>query len=622
MELENPLPRALMLVGLAIPLVLAAGFGLSALATRDRGTQRVIAPALAAALWLLAVMASARVAHGFPAGFVAGTLLCAALGAASIVARLCTARSIRLPGRACIPLVLFTVAAVVLIVPTVRLYFADEAIQAGHLSTVEQLLNGHYPPRYAYFPRFELKYHYGFDVLAAMASGLLHAKASTGIDVCTVLLWVYMAVLSGHLGRRLTGARYGVLTAAFAMLGGGFPFLCPTARASLGAQLTGACMINELQLGMPTAGYFFQHPFGLGIPLALAVLCLLADRASGPRPGRYVAFGVLLLALFVGQIVLFACLAATLAVSEGFPKRRRFERARALRMAAVLAIVVVCSRWLGGFAAPAPYHVGSLLAWHLGVGHSVDTAIRWQLRVYGLLLPLGLVGLRLLRRERLAFALLVAGCLVTPNVLRYTRSWDIVKFCTVAGLMLSICASAVVVRLARLRPTTPRWMLGARLSLAAALTAVGIAAGVGLHLAVWLRAELRPSMTMRLFELSKQDEAVLDYLRHHVGPEEIVLRRPRISWAYNQLGGLHVPWLPNAVNSFGFGPEQQEPRRQLLRTLPAALHAYVDQGITWFVLDDNDGMLQAEAAQWLRTGEVEIAFESGSLRVLHATRKP
>lgn len=644
MELENPLPRTLVLLSLALPLVFAAGVGLSRWASRDRGTQRATAPALAIAAWLVAVTSLARVTRSFPAGFVAGTLALAAGGAAYSVSLFWSGWMPRARRRPRWPVALFTLAAVVAIVPAVRLYFADEVITGGHLNIVGQLQNGAYPPRHVFFPRHELEYHYGFDVLAAMASALLHSSASVGIDVCTIVLWVCTATLAAHLGRRLAGARHGVLTAAFAMFGGGFPFMCAGAAAPLGYQLTGYCGIGGLALPMPTAGYFFQHPFGLGIPVALAVLCLLSDRASGARPGRYVCFGLLLLALFLGQVVLFCCLFAALAVSEGFVGRS-FVARRALSIVAVLAIVAVCARLSGGFTAAAPHRVGSLFEWHLGVGEDLRATVVWQLRVYALLLPLGLVGIVLLRRERLVFALLAAGCLVTPNVVRYTKSWDIVKFAAIAVLILSITASVVVVRLLRnitrgsaLRADTLRrhafaatWSRRAGVAVAALLTAGCVAAGLALHLAVWLGLDLRTSMEHRLPVLSTADRAVLDYLRRHVGPHELVLRAPTVSLRYSCLGGLSTPWLPEddgpgrervtASHFGGVGVEQRAPRQRLLESRPDALSVWVDEGITWFVVGPREPMREI-VVRWVAAGEASVAFDQGPLLVVHAGGRP
>ena len=619
MEVDNPLPRAFVLLGFALPLVAWAGVGLAARVSADRTTRRVIAPALALSLWLVAVCSLARLAHGFLFGFAAGTLLVAAYGATHAAAWLRTGARLRLP-RPTWPLVVFTVVAVIAVMPVVRLYFADETGPTGHLSTICQLQNGHYPPRYSFLPRYEFRYHYGFDVLAAMVTGLVRCSPADAIDVCSVVLWAYTAVVAAHLGRCLAGARHGVLTAAFAMFGGGFPFLCPTSKAPLGHQMTGWCIIGGIQLGTPTAANFFQHPFGLGIPLALAVLCVLADRRSGPRLGRYVGYGVLLVALYLGQVVLFLCLAATLAVSEGFAGRGLVPR-RALRMGAVLAIVAASAWMLGAFLGAAhPYDVGSLLTWHLGLTETLKTTAEWELRFYALLLPLGLVGIALLRSERLAFALLAVGSLVTPNVVKYTRSWDIVKFFTVGGLVLSICGSVAVVRLVA-RASPGLWSRAWRGSVAAVLTVAAIAAGVAFHLSVWLKLKGRTSMDMTLAVLDPPDMAVIAYLRRHARPEELVFRTKAVSFAYDQLGGLHTPWLFN-FDAYGFGPAQRDARERVMSTLPDALPPYVSEGIVWFVLADGDRTLQGAAAQWIADGRAEVVFQRPPLRVIRAKPAP
>lgn len=617
---ENPLPRALVLLCLALPAVLAAGAGLAAQASADRSTRRVITPAAALALWLLGVCSVARLTHSFVIGLVVGTLLVAALGVRPGLSILRAARRDRppFPWRATLPRAIFTAAAVATIVPGVLKFFHDETVPTGHMSVVGQLQNGHYPPRYSFFPLWEYKYHYGFDVFAAMLSGIFHTGTPAAIDLATLLLWAYFAVLAAHLGQRLAGEKHGLVTAAFALFGGGFLWFCPGPSAPIGQQLTGYCTVDGFKVNAPISSYFFQHPFGLGIPLALALLCLLVDRGSGPRRGRYLCFGVVLLALYLGQIVLFLTFSASLLVAECFVGWR-FQLGRARWMVPTLALVLVGASQLGAFgAAQAPYQLANLLQPHLGIAGSALGTMEWHWRTYGTILPLGLVGLLFLGAERLVFALLIVGCLVVSNTVQYKLTWDIVKFATEAELLLSICAGAVVARLLQLRRLAPVPARRGMVALAALLLIVPVTTGVGFHVAIWLKLSIKPNLEMVPGELGPADVKVMSYLRRHAGPEELVYRRYDVSMAYNQWGGLNVPWLLSIDNN-GFGPEHREPRQKLMAAPTPSLAAYVAQGITWFVLEESDAALRVYADRWVKEGEAEMVMtDEGGLRVLHA----
>jgi hypothetical protein len=617
MQVENPIPRAYALLSLALPLVLAAGFALAERASDDRQTRRVIAPALAIAAWLSAVCAIARLFHAFLPGLALGTLLVAAGGAVHLAPRL-RALTLHRPAREAWPVIAFAVVAVIAIWPAVQHYFHDETIPTGHLSTVCQLQNGHYPPRYSFFPQYEFKYHYGFDVLAAMVSGLFRTSVATSIDVVTVVMWAYTVFLAAHLGQRLAGARFGVLTAFFALWGGGMPFGCPSFASPIAGQLLGDCFTGGFKFNPPVSAYFFQHPFGLGIPLALAALCLLADRESGPRPWRYASFGVLFVALYLGQVVLFFGLGASLAVAECF-EGRHLSRTRALFVLATLVPVAIAAKNLGAWGAPAPYEVGRLLDWHPGVADTWKGTLIWHTRVYALLLPLGLLGIALMRRERLVLILLVAGCLVVTNTVRYKQTWDIVKFATVAQLVLSIGASAVAVRLLQWRPS--RRVVGALRGVLVAVMALGCTAGgMAYHATIWAKLPLKPNMEWKPADLTAADITVMDYLRRHARADDLAYRRRDVSFNYNQWGGLNIPWLLS-VDNHGFGPKDRQPRLDLMAKLPPELPKYLAQGITWFVLDPQDGPLRAAADRWVKQGDAEVVLEVGGLRVVHAKRR-
>ena len=621
MTADNPLPDACALLVLAIPLVLSAGALLARLSISDRSLRRVVAPGLGLSLWLLAVATIARSRQAFVPGLFFGTLAVAAIGTAAIlwpsVWRQDHPTRLRSLLRA-LRLALFVVAVVVLILPATRHFFSDEVGPVGHMGDVSKLQNGHYPPRFTIFPQFEFRYHYGFDIFAAMLSGLFRTDASDAIDLATVLLWAYTAYAAAHLGRRLTASKYGIVPAAMMLFAGGLPFHCPTAK-TFSEQVTNNCTVEGFSVNPGISAYFFQHPFGLGIPLTLTILLVLSDRKE-VRAGRYLALGLLLAALFLAQFPLFLGVSASLFVSEGYVGGRLVLR-RVVCIAATLAVVALVAKHLGGFLAPGPSNLGGLLELHFGIVDTLAGTLEWHARSYGLLLPLGIVGLHFLRRERLMIALLALGALAVPNLFRYRLSWDIVKFATIAELSFGLAASALIAHFL----TTP-WMgwaqgLAAR-STAAVLAFACIAAGIAFHAVLWLdMTPIRRSLLSRPREATESEIIARSYLRRHAGATELVYSRQSTSASYFQVG-LNTPWLLEK-EGFGFGPELTEPRRRLLRSLPRDLASYTQEGIRWFVIEKSDRHLREPASEWLRRREVDKVLElEDGLMILRAKRFP
>jgi hypothetical protein len=608
-----PTPLACVALAAALPLVPVAGAWIAARATRDRATQALMAPVAGVALWLVSIIVLARLAHAFVPGVVGGTLLVAALGAAHGRAWLRAPRArlagLRRPG------LLFAAAAVLAIVPAVRAHFHDELLVGGHMSLVAQLENGVFPLRFATFPQFELPYHVGFDVLAAALGVIFRLPTALAIDAVTLLSFVAVLLLAGRLGRVLGGARAGLLTSLLALFGGGVHLLCPAPGAPLGHHLIGYCEVDHVWLNPPLGSYLFQHPFNAGIPLFLAVILLLADRASGPRPARYALFGLLFLALSQCQMVLFACGLGAFLVAEPLP-RGRLDRRRALGALAAALLAVAAALPLGGFFAAQPYRDGPSLELHLGIATTLAGTLAWHARSYGLLLPLGLLGLWHARRERLFLALLVGGALLVPNVVRYKHTWDIVKFATVATLALALCTGVLFTRLLR-AGKGPRPL---RVALVAVLAAGCVAWSATFHAAAWLHTP-KTSFEHAPEPIDADDAVVIAHLRRVVGADEGVYRSLEKAKAYNQWGGLATPFPEEVVRFFGFSPRLVQPRKRLLSVLPPSVGEWTREGIVWLVLSPNDVRLRAYARTWVKDGAAEIALEQGDLRLVHLRRQ-
>ncbi|MFT3770487.1 MAG: hypothetical protein QM820_34090 [Minicystis sp.] len=607
-----PTPLACVALAAALPLVLPAGAWLAARASVDRDTRAVLAPGAGAALWLLAVSAIARAAHHFVTGLVWGTLAVAILGAWQARAWLHDRRANapRWPNR------LVALLAVIAILPAVRCYFHDELTIGGHLSIVAQIQNGAFPPHLATFPQFELDYHDGFDIVAAALGVVLRLPLAWAIDLTTVLAVAYTFFLGAHLGRVLGGARTGTITGLLVLFGGGVHLFCTGPGAPLGHRLIGLCKVDEVWINPPLGSYFFQHPFGAGIPLFLAILVLLADRDAGARPGRYALFAVLLAALSQCQTVLFACGIASFVAAESLPRGRLDLRRAASGITSALVAVAV-ARMLGGFFAATPYRDGSSLELHLGIGSSLAGTLLWNARTYGVLLPLGIAGVYYARRERLFLALVIGGALLVPNVLRYKYSWDIVKFATVAELALSLGTGVFLTRVLASR----RLVKPARVAIASGLAAAAMAWSATFHAAAWL-AVPSTSFDHAPVPIGDADAAVIAYLRRAVRPDESVYRARGMAKAYDQWGGLSTPWPEEMIASFGVAPRLMDPRKRLLRALPPNAAEWARERITWFVLEKRDQQLRTYADRWVQEGLADMVMDQGGLHVVHLRPQP
>ena len=125
-------------------------------------------------------------------------------------------------------------ATIPIILPTILLNFHDETYFNQHHAIIAHLQNGAYPPRYLYEPGSLLRYHYGFDLAAAIVTGLLRIRVDQAIDLLTLALWPLMFLLLWRLGEHFGGAKAGLFVSLMVCFAGGWPLspdLDPCARA-------------------------------------------------------------------------------------------------------------------------------------------------------------------------------------------------------------------------------------------------------------------------------------------------------------------------------------------------------------------------------------------------------
>src|ERR1041384_4693850 len=309
-------PTAFVLLIFLLPLIWFSGAALAGRLLRDTELTALLAPALAVALWLTAIHVCSLTTSSFWIGLPVGTLAAAGFGLLS--------RFYRVPrfptGEASSPrdlrwMWLSALLTTAYIAPAVlRWWFSDELLVTGHLSMIAEIENGIYPPRHLSFPEFELRYHYGFDLLTAAIASILRLHADRAIDLVTLLAWAYTWCLTWKLGNRLIGIGWGGLTALVVLFGGGLPLF--VSAQSLLWRLSAISTFAGYNVNLPTVANFFQHPWTLGLPFAFATILVILERDSAAAKARMVALGILLLALSFTQTVLFLCLTGALLVAE------------------------------------------------------------------------------------------------------------------------------------------------------------------------------------------------------------------------------------------------------------------------------------------------------------------
>ncbi|MGH7435415.1 MAG: hypothetical protein ACRENE_07050, partial [Polyangiaceae bacterium] len=309
-----------------MPFVARAGLGLAREATSDERLSRVLAPALALAAWLVAVHTTGLVTHSFYAGLGVGTAIVAASSVA-LARRGKPAAAIAGPGAsevASAPALWMWAgaAAAMAILAGPEIFYAkhDECLIVGHLSLPAEMLNGVYPPRHLAFPSFELRYHYGTDLLTAAVSALLgRLDVRFTLHALTLLLWGYSFVLFWVLGERLIGGRAsGPITATCVLFAGGAPYFCRPLDPIV-PYLTSDCREAGIWITPPFVSSFLQHPWTLGMPLFGAALLLVVHFGSDlPAVRGAAVLALVVVGLALAQAVLFVCLVPCLVVTGAF----------------------------------------------------------------------------------------------------------------------------------------------------------------------------------------------------------------------------------------------------------------------------------------------------------------
>jgi len=502
--------------------------------------------------------------------------------------------------------------ATVLIAPmALNWAFHDELFFTGHMSIAARMQNDVYPPHHVTFPEFELRYHYGYSLLCAMVTALFRIRLDMALDLVTLLSWAYCWCLLWTLGDRLLGRGGGAVMAPVVLFSGGIPFFCSPEAAPVAYNLLGICRVDGAIVNPPMVSYFFQHPWTVGIPLALCIMLVLSQRNSTEGWARYSGLGLLLVAMSFSQIALFATVGGTLLLAEPVVGRS-VSRRRGLKVLLTVLAVLLAAWALGGVFAPSPDGTGADIIFHAGMADSFSGNVMWHIQAFGFLIPLGLVGFLFLRSERLFFALLLVGSLAVINLFRHTHSWDIAKFATVAGLALSVASAATVWKLWRLRPL----FVGRLTGVLAMLGATAASLAFPLVFAVQMEGIPRNLFHKEAQQLSQADVSAVEWLREECPPEDIVYRRFPQASGYAQWGGIPQVWVDKMVPRHGFSRQRISARLRLLKIWPDAPQPYLAQGIRWFVVEPGEGRPERVTASWVRAGDASVVAEFGELKIV------
>jgi hypothetical protein len=269
----------------------------------------------------------------------------------------------------------------------------------------------------------------------------------------------------------------------------------------------------------------------------------------------------------------------------------------------------------GGFFSSGVLHMQSSIDLAPGITGSATGDLRWLLQTYGMLLPLGLVGLAFRDRHRLLWGVLGLGSIAVVVALKYRYSWDIAKFGALGAIALGVLAARPLEALLRKGRSWHRYLASALLC---ATTAPGIAFLVTFLLdRDGIPEEIFPSAA----PIPAEDHArAISWLRKNMARGELVYVPPSLSSYYAVWGGLPQVWIDGMVERFGFPSELIRERQWLTETLPDTPHAWSRHGIRWFVVDGKIPPLVWLTNRWQAAGIARVRHRSGSVAIVELDR--
>jgi hypothetical protein len=444
-----------MLGGALLLVVVAIAVALARLILLHAGEPRW---SIACALGVMLNVGASILLARLTGSTVLGTLIFAALagiGLAALRRRPLSVEPLEVPAQPSRVALAFAGLALFLVSwAAIQGYWWDESFLHFQLASV--CSRGVIPPVHPLYPIEPLRYHYGYDFLAGQIRAFSGIPIAHALDVVTIACFILLLATSAAIGGALAGARGAGL--AMTLL----PFGTGLLRYFL-LRMNGPMDIfwDALPkswfepLPPPQISNFFQHPVGLGMPIALAVLILFDGSEATVRQRRMrMGIGAILLGLLsIAQVAYFSMVGLVLGVAVLWRVlRERSAKGAAIELA-MLAGAVPIAFALGGVLTPGGHTEKMLILGRSFFPDPIGLRILRYLVLFGVPLLALPFAFRELRRRpsflRVAlFSGAVAGYLL-PNFVVYARSWDIVKFYGIATLF----ASALLADLsARVRP--------------------------------------------------------------------------------------------------------------------------------------------------------------------------
>lgn len=592
--------------------------------------------------WLTTVHLVSLWLSDFYQGLVISTLALAAGGAVLLVKLDAAQRRqlLKVAGPLTTRETLVLVGLVLLLVPSFYIgEFWDRKFFFSHHALVSQVLNGVYPPRDPMFASEVLTYHFGIDTLYAMFVALTHGRQDIVMDLVSLGLWAYYLAMLALLGRALFGGNGGIWTMLLGGLAGGLRLLgdAPDAKFLWQKYLfTQDAFVGDVLVNHPFVSYVFQSPFILGTAAAFLVLLLATyTQQHGFTRGRGQVLFLTVVAMPFSNIALFLTVVASILggalVLWLWQRQRRFLYLMLVVLAAAM-LFPFTSNVLEAGDQELRSKTELLGLARYGIAGSADNSagwnilldLSWNLVTFGLLLPLGVYGLVRHHRRSLWMVFLFCGSFVVLNAIAYRGLWDMVKFATVAALVLAVFTAPVLQQMWE----RPRLRLPvAGLLLVLSWDALGLVATSG-----WLRLPAQGSLSKDGYyswmwhSISDDDKRAIAWLRTRVGPGELVLRTPDnklcpdgpgedcfLHKAYGLIGGLPQPWPRHYALGSGFSEQAIARRDGLAEALPDEPGPWMTEGVRWAVEEVGD-------AAWFGRARVKEHVRFGTLRIVELLR--
>ncbi|MFO0590629.1 MAG: hypothetical protein U0441_24010 [Polyangiaceae bacterium] len=607
-----------------LPAVWLLGRALAHVVSRDRAARSVLAFGIAFAAWLVGVHVASLSLHSLRRGLPVGTIVVGALGLAAEHLRRKRAHLDQPEGLpvsrwALISALLATASITAL---ALRNHIHDEVGLNGHMAFAAEMQNGVYPPRYLAFPDTLLRYHYGFDIVTASLTAMLHVRIDQAIDVGTLGLFFLSWCLLFTLGERLIGRRAAWLVPLLALFAGSIPAICDRPPATFVARIVEVCWVGKHYLNPPVVSYFFQHPWSIGVPVGATTLLVFTSKRPFNRWARLAVLVLCLAALSLSQITLFAGFLPAFFVAE-IRGEKELSPMDGLKMLGVALLSLGAAKLMGGFFVVQKGLPRLDFKVHMGFGDTLSETLRWNLQTFGLLLPLALIGFFRLKRDALVLGLVAAGSVLVCNAIRYTNSEDIMKFATAASIFLAVLSASA---LASLWPgasadARPAWWRAVPVMASVLVTMLSGVVFVFFVSGDW--PTLFPFLRSQPQEPSERDTAAIVWLRERLRPGDLMYRNSAHCDSYAQWGGLPQGQIGWATKAFGFPEKRINERDRLLRQLtPQPPERYRKEGFRYLVLDDTetDEALRTAAEIWIAEGKATRANDIEGLLIVELPR--